>query len=209
MEADFANRRDNEDARPPRTWNAQRDRGPQRAGNDDKSYTVAASLEDLTKSKEAAIRFQPVAKEAREQYSQRGQEFRKTREERQKLEVAAVEGSAEAPVRTAKPVKVKLPRTPITSQPVDRLEKDYVPPQAIEAPGPDLKVEPKPRKPRVNATAPVVRNPEKPPASLAPSGRRGRRREPRESRGKPSRFTQPSETRFPGPSRSPIRPGRK
>jgi hypothetical protein len=40
-------------------------RGPQRAGSDDKSYTVAASLDDLSKSKEAAIRFQPVPRKPR------------------------------------------------------------------------------------------------------------------------------------------------
>lgn len=194
VEADFANRRDNEDARPPRTWTAQRDRGPQRAGNDDKSYTVAASLEDLSKSKEAAIRFQPVAKEAREQYTQRGQEFRRTREERQKLEVAAVEGSAEAPVRTAKPVKVKVPRSPIASQPVDRLEKDYVPPQAIEAPGPDLKVEPKPRRSK-GATKETKGEPRE---SKAPQGARP---EPKPDSPKPEANPEPPKEKPTGESK--------
>jgi hypothetical protein len=213
VEADFANRRDNEDARPPRTWSAHRERGPQRAGSDDRSYTVAASLDDLTKSKEAAIRFQPVAKEAREQYTQRGQEFRKTREERQQLEAAAAEASTETPTRTVKPVKVKVPRSPIASQPVDRLEKDYVPPQAIEAPGPDLKVEPKPRKPRGNATAPrepgepreTTREPRPDRSKGATKGTKG---EPRETRPEPRETKAPKGAR-PEPKPDSPKPGVK
>jgi len=157
VEADFANRRDNEAARPPRTWSAQRERSTRDATSGDKGFVVAASLDDLANNKEAAIRLTPVAKEVRTQYGQRGQEFRRAREERQKLEAAtdsAAETTAEAPARPVKPVKVKLPRTPIASQPVERLGKEYTPPPAIEAPGPDPKIEPKPRKPRVNAESP-------------------------------------------------------
>jgi WXXGXW repeat (2 copies) len=154
VEADFAHRRDHEEARPPRTWTAQRVRSTAGAANIDKSFVVAASFDDLAKSKDSPIRLQPVAKVERQQISQRGQEFRTAREERQKLEAAAVLPSADAPRGTVKPIKVKLPRTPITSQPVDRLGKD-APPQVIEAPQPDIKIEPKPRKPRGNAEGPT------------------------------------------------------
>jgi len=154
VEADFAHRRDHEEARPPRTWTAQRERSTQGATSGDKSFVVAASLEDVAKNKEAPIRFRTVAKEEREQIGQRGQEFRVAREERQKLEAAAADPSTEAPVRTVKPVKVKLPKTPIVAQSVERLGKDDAPPKAIESPQPDPKIEPKPRKPRGNAEAP-------------------------------------------------------
>ena len=76
VEADFAHRRDHEEARPPRTWTAQRDRSTRSATNGDKSFVVAASLDELAKSKEAPIRFQPVAKDERQQIGQRGQEVR-------------------------------------------------------------------------------------------------------------------------------------
>jgi len=154
VEADFANRRDNEEARPPRTLTAQRQRSTQGATGSDKSFVVAASLDELVKSKEASIRFQPVPKLERQQISERGQEVRRAREERQEFEAVAADSSGDAPNRTVKPVKVKLPKTPIASQPVERFSKDEAPPQAIEAPQPDSKIEPKPRKPRVNAESP-------------------------------------------------------
>jgi len=148
VEADFAHRRDHEEARPPRNWTAQRDRSTRGDANDDRSFVVAASLDELAKSKESPIRLQPVAKDIRQQIEQRTKEVRLAREERQKLEAAAADPSPGTPVRPAKPVRVKLPRTPIASQPVERLVKDDAPPPRIEAPQPDPKIEPKPRKPR-------------------------------------------------------------
>jgi hypothetical protein len=153
VEADFAHRRDHEEARPPRTWTDQRDHRRQGTKDED-NFIVATSLEDLAKSKETPIRIQPVAREERQQISQRGQEVRKTRAERQKLEADAPDPSTDSPVRPAKLVKVKIPRTPIVAQPVDRLARDDAPPQAVEAPQPDAKVEPKPRRPRDQAKPP-------------------------------------------------------
>ena len=154
VEADFAHRRDHEGARPPRTWTEQRDRRKEGATSDDQSFVVAASIDELAKTQEAPIRFQPVAKEERQQISQRGQEFRKSRAERRELEAEASDRATDAPARTSKPVKVKLPRTPIVAQPVDRLGQEDAPPKAIEAPQPDAKVEPKPRKARDKAQSP-------------------------------------------------------
>jgi hypothetical protein len=151
VEADFAHRRDHEEARPPRTWTLQRELSKQDAAKADQSVVIAASLDELVKSKESPIRLQPVATEERRQYSQRREEFRTSREERQKLEAEAAVPSADAPARTTKPVKVKIPRTPIVAQPVDRLGKDDAPPLATDAPEFDPKVEPKPRKARGNA----------------------------------------------------------
>lgn len=152
--ADFAHRRDHEEARPPRTWTAQQGLSTKGTAITDKSFVVAASFDELTKRKESPIRFQPLAKEERQQISQRGQEYRTAREERQKLEAAAVAPSTGAPTGSVKPVKVKLPRTPITSQSVDRLGKDFAPPKGHDGPQPDAKIEPKPRKPRGKAELP-------------------------------------------------------
>ena len=148
VEADFAHRRDNEEARPPRTWTAQKERGTEGTAGSDKSFAVAASFDELAKNKEAPIRFQPLAQEERQQISQRLEEYRTAREERQKLEAVATLPATGAPSGTAKPVKVKLPRTPLVAQPVEKLGKDDAPPEAIEAPKPDIKIEPKPRKPK-------------------------------------------------------------
>jgi hypothetical protein len=154
VEADFTHRRDHEEARPPRTWTAQRDLSTRGATAGDQSFVVAASLDDLAKSKDTPIRLAPVAQQERQQIRQRGQEVLTARQERQKLEVEAASPPAGTPDRTAQPVKVKLPRTPIAAQPVERLGRDHAPPQAIEAPQPDATIEPKPR---------TARNPSAPP----------------------------------------------
>ena len=105
----------------------------------------------MAKGKEAQLRLQTVAKEVRQQFGQRGQEVNKVRLERQKLEAAAADLSTGGPV---KPVKGKLAKTPIAAVPVERLGKDDAPPKAMQTPGPDPKIEPKPRKARGKAASP-------------------------------------------------------
>ena len=82
----------------------------------DKNFVVAVSLDELAKSKQVALRFQPVAKVKRKQMGRRSQEVRQFREERQKLEAEAAGPSVGAPLGTAMPVKVKLLRTPYVAR---------------------------------------------------------------------------------------------
>ena len=152
--ADFAHRRDHEEARPPHNWAAQRDRSSRGADSDDRSFVVAASLDELAKSKEAPVRFQPVAKDIRQQIEQRAKEVRQVRAERQRLEAEMADRLNDPAGRSYKPGKVKAPRTPYVAAPIERLGKDDAPPPRIEAPQPDIKIEPKPRKPRGNTEAP-------------------------------------------------------
>jgi hypothetical protein len=189
VEADFAHRRDHEEARPPRTWTAQRERSPRDVANADPSFAVAASLDELAKNKETPLRFQPVAKEVRQQLGQRAQGLRKARQERQKLEAGAAEPSAGV---TVKPVKVKLAKTPIVAQPVERFGKDDAPPKAMEAPQPDPKIAPKPRKARGK------------PAS--PPERQATKREPRPERPKVAPKEQPKREPANGPEGGSDRP---
>jgi hypothetical protein len=153
LEEDFARRRDHEEARPPRTWTAQRQRTSREATSTDESFVMAAGLDEVAGSKESPHRFQPLAAEQRRQIAERGRDVRKVRDERQKLEARAV-ASADAPAPAARPVKVKLPKTPIAWQSGDRVDRGDAPPKALEAPPADLKIEPKPRKPRGNADSP-------------------------------------------------------
>jgi hypothetical protein len=155
--ADFSHRRDHEEARPSRTWTAQRDRSTSAGANRDKSFVVAASLEDLAKSEEAPIRFRPVPKQERQQISQRAQDVHKSRDERQKLEAQASALATGEPGRSAKPVRLKLPQTSLVAQPVDRLGKADAPPKAIAAPGADSNIEPKPRSIRGKADSTTER----------------------------------------------------
>jgi hypothetical protein len=146
--ADFAHRREHEEARPPRNWAAQRDRSS-RGGNDpDQSFVVAASLDELAKSKEAPVRFQPVAQDIRQQIEERAKQVRLAREERQKLEAEMADRLNDPAGAPRKPGRVKTPRSPYVAAPIERLGKDDLPPQKVEAPLPDIKIEPKPRKPR-------------------------------------------------------------
>ena len=106
---------------------------------------MAAPLDQLTKSKDSPLRFQPVDQAERQKFSQHGQEVQRFREQRQKLETNAAGAPAETRSKEFAPARVKLPGSPIVAKPAADLGKDHAPPKMHEAPKPDLKVEPKPR----------------------------------------------------------------
>lgn len=162
VENEFAYRSDNDDARPPRTWSELSERRNRDDANENKTFVVAASIEELAKSEDTSLRLQPVAEQEREQFVQRGQQVREAREERRKLEAEDVSSSADTAVRNAaSPVRVKLPKTSVASQPSDSLEGENAPPKALDAPQPDVKIEPQPRRPRVTGE-PAKRDPNAP-----------------------------------------------
>ena len=152
--ADFQNRRDHENVRPPRTWAALRAHVTNEATSRDRSLAVAASLDELTKNKDSRLRFQPVDNMEREKLGKYGQEVQKFRQERQKLEAREAATSADKPAKEFVPTKVKLPSSPIVAKPFADLGKDHAPPQLHQAPPPDPKVEAKPRVKRSAAGPP-------------------------------------------------------
>ena len=156
VETDFGHRRDHEDARPPRTLAAQMALNTSAVKSTDKSLAVAISLEQLAKRQDSPQRFQAMDKNERQKLGQRGQEFQKFRQERQKLEAKAEVTSPTDPVKSSKPVKVKLPTSPIVAKPAETLGKDLALPKAQDAPKLDLKVEPKPRIARESKGTPKV-----------------------------------------------------
>ena len=170
---DFAYRQDNDDARPARTWADQTARRTSDAATADKSFVVAASIEELANSEDTAMRFKPLAQQEREQFGQRGQQLREAREERRKLEAEAASSSADAPAGDVESRnRVKLPRSPVAGLASDRLEGDNAPPKAVDAPKPDAEIQPQPRRPRGNvdraqADPNVPRTETKPDASPA------------------------------------------
>jgi hypothetical protein len=145
-ETQFQNRRDHEDARPPRTWEAQRALARSDAGLREASRMVAATLDELAKSPDGPVQFQPVDKQARRIYAERGELVRKSREERQQLEARAANAAEEEPGQTREPRRGKLSRSPIVAPSVAELGKDQVPPKIDHAPEFDPKVEPKARR---------------------------------------------------------------
>jgi hypothetical protein len=157
VETDFNQRRDNEGSRPPRTWAGQQSG----TTNNDHSFVIAASLDNLAKSKDSPIRFQRVPKDERQQLGQRGQDAHSVRAERQKLEAIGSEPPAASPVRAVKPAKARLPKSAFVADPVERFKGEQAPPKAQEDPKLDSKREPKPRVPR-EVQQPKAR-PEQPP----------------------------------------------
>jgi hypothetical protein len=143
VQADFQNKVDHQNARPPRTWAAQTALVASQANSTQMGFVVAAPLDQLTRSKDSPLRFKPVDQAERQQLGQNGQEVLKLRAERQKLEANAADSSAGNPAGGLQPPKINLPKSPLVSKPIDQLGKNYVPPKALQAPPPDAKVEPK------------------------------------------------------------------
>jgi hypothetical protein len=111
------------------------------------------------------MRFQPVAKQEKQQLAQREQEVRKSRDERRTLEASAVDTSNAKPGKQSAPFTAKLPRSPIVAKSSNQLGKDQAPPRPNKVPKPDVKVRPKPEastpEPNVSKN---IRQPEPPKA---------------------------------------------
>jgi hypothetical protein len=151
--ADFQNRRDNEDARPPRVWTNQ---GIVVGGGGVASAVlniVGASLDQAAQNRDNAWRFQAVDQAERQRLARQSQEVQRFREERQRLENDTAADLAESRTQRIAPAKVRLPGSPIAAKPVDELDKNHAPPKMYEVPNPDPKVAANPR---------VARLPEQP-----------------------------------------------
>ena len=141
VEASYEYRRDHENARPPRTWAAQRTLNPGTAESKQNRVLVATSIDQLAKRKDSPLRFQPVAKVERQQLAQRGQEVQKSLDQRRTLEARAVNPAARNSGGVFEPAKVKLPQSPIVAKPANQFGKNQAPPKAQQAPKPDLKLQ--------------------------------------------------------------------
>ncbi len=143
--ADFQNRRDHADARPPRTLAAQTAFRAGEATSGKRSPVLAVPFSQFTKSQNSPLRFQPVDSLERQKLVQHVQAVQRFREQRQKLENQAAAPSAASAARQFAPANGRLPTSPIATRSNTELGKDHVPPQMHVAPKPDLTVEAKPR----------------------------------------------------------------
>jgi hypothetical protein len=167
VETSYQYRRDHETARPPRTWAAQRNINPATAESKQNRVLVATSIDQLAKRKDTPVRFQPVAREERQQLAQRGQEVQKSRDQRRTVEAKAVDTSARKPGVVFEPAKVTLPRSPIVAKPAN--QRNQSPPKAQRPPKPDPKFQPPPgRQPGVDRSIPQP-EPRKPEAEIKPA----------------------------------------
>jgi hypothetical protein len=153
VETTYQYRHDHEDARPPRTWAAQRSISAS-VKSKDNSVEVATSFDQVSKRKDGPMRFQPVAKEEKQQLVQRGPEVQKTRDERRALEARAVEPSNAKSGKQFESSTAKLPKSPIVAKSSDQLGKERAPPSPHKTPQPDPNVRSKPEastpEPKVN-----------------------------------------------------------
>ena len=132
---------DHADTRPPHTWAAQKALEASAAGPDKNRIAVATSLDDLARRKDGGQRFQSVNNAEQQQFSSRGQEYRKFLAQRQQLEGnAAKVGRRSRQLSTAR--TAKLPRSPFVAAPVDQLGGTNAPPKRHEVLKPVLETQP-------------------------------------------------------------------
>ncbi|MHB1035242.1 MAG: hypothetical protein ACYC35_19315 [Pirellulales bacterium] len=153
--ADFENRLAHENLRPPHTWAAQGLLNARDATSRVGLPGVASLLDDLRRSQDSPLRFQPVDPSERKQFSQHAQDVQRFRDQRQKLETSVPGPPAQTRTKDFVPARVRLPGSPIVARSGADLGKDLAPPKVYKAPKLDTKVEPKPR---------AIRSPGPPPS---------------------------------------------
>ena len=116
QQADFQDRRDHENLRPPHTLAAQGLLNASEATSRAGLPRVASLLDDLRRSQDSPLRFQPLDTAERQRLGRRGQEVQKLREERRKLETDAVDRPKEKRSKEFVPIRVKLPGSPIVAR---------------------------------------------------------------------------------------------
>ena len=126
----YEDRRDHEGNRPPRTWADPRNRDSGPADTRSDRARMALPIRQLAERNDGPLRFQPVAKEERQQLARRGQEVQQSREQRRTLETRATVPAASRPGTRNEPAKVQLPRSPIVARPSTSGGRNQAPPPA-------------------------------------------------------------------------------
>lgn len=171
LQANFKNRVDHENARPPRTLVAQQARLKDGAGAKDNDLAIATRIDQIGTNKEQSVKLQKLDKAERQQFAKQGLEVRQFQADRKKLDAEPAgdaKTSSDAPRRTA-----KLSKSPIAAKAVAEGAADQAPPMAPKAPQADLKVEPKPRDP-ADRPSNAKRNPKEmkqDPKAVQPKGK--------------------------------------
>ncbi|MBA4105210.1 MAG: hypothetical protein C0485_05585 [Pirellula sp.] len=144
-QTNYENRRDNENARPPRNWAAQAALASQVEASQRKNMSMASQLDEMAKRKNARVRLQQVDDAERQSYSQRGHDYRKYLQQRQQLEANPQRSRGAGPDDSQGPERRTFSKSPYAAPPIDQFRGDLAPPQRHEARQPDLRVQPQPR----------------------------------------------------------------
>jgi hypothetical protein len=123
--------RDNESARPPRTWAAMRDYRDDRF-DDRRNRRFADSLESVVAKPMEGQRFRALDEKRRENYVSQAREIRKFSGERRKLESQSVT-TGDRSTAGRVDVREKFRRSPVIGRSADRFAKDEAPPARPEA----------------------------------------------------------------------------
>jgi hypothetical protein len=142
VQASFQDRRDHQDARPPRTLAAQNALAAGAGNSRSTGFVAATTLGQLAKRQDSPLQLQSVAKDERLQFAQHGQDIQKFGQARQGLEASRTKSPTDPLSRVTEPSRVKLPASPLASKPIAQLGKDNIPPRTHEVLKPDLNVDP-------------------------------------------------------------------
>lgn len=186
LQADYQNRVDNEDARPPRTFADQQALLKKGKDSNDKQVAMAMPLDQLAKSKDESVKLQDVSKDEREELVKQQDAVQKFRSDRQKMEAKSADSSDEKPntesTKQSEAVTAKRAQSPIQARQSDKLAKEDMPPKAHETPKSDPKVEPKPRQAVGKGKTPTAvktAKPELPDGDSKPAPKSGSRPTPK------------------------------
>jgi len=151
-------RRDNESARPPRTWSDQKRLKLDTAEAKQQQLLMAAPLSQMTKNTDNPMKIQRVPSEERQKLADMGREVRKNREQRKALETEGVAASSGKTEREIKPTKVKLPTSPIVGKSPDRFSEKQAPPKKQQSSAiTEPKKEQSDRKPDLEKSRPEIK----------------------------------------------------
>ena len=146
FQASYRYRRENEIARPPRTWAAQLTINTGIAAGGQTRLMIAAPIEVLAARADNPVRYQRIVQGDRQKLAQRGREVQQSRDQRRTVEAQAAVSSGRNTGESIKPAKVSAPRSPIVAKPAGKRAKKEMPPAVQRAPRPDPKVQPKAEK---------------------------------------------------------------
>lgn len=149
LAADFARRRDNQDARPPRTFVEQQQLRKSGLKEVDQDRVFATPLEQFAGSKESPIQLQSLNKKEREKYSQVTQQARTIRTERKKVEAIEADSSTDRTPGDFRQGRAKLHQSPFVARKPNSIGNDATLPKGHEFPKTDPNIVPTPRQPKV------------------------------------------------------------
>jgi hypothetical protein len=140
VRADYRFYRDNEHARPPRTFAAQRalvasasSRDGAKAGANAERLVLAKPVSQLAEAKNSPVKFSKVDDSKRKDSARLAKEIREVRSQRAKVETGAAAKPPDDP-KQAKPVARELPKSSIVGRRSKELDATKTPPQTPERP---------------------------------------------------------------------------